>query len=96
MIFYFSFILFFLIFLLFYFLKNIKYNDDRIIDGIYITEGMTDEVSPLDNSSELEKNYSIATNNTTRKLINTNGNIDEIFSLINYSEFYQQKYSLGI
>jgi hypothetical protein len=82
--------------LLFYFLKNIKYNDDRIIDGIYITEGMTDEVSPLDNSSELEKNYSIATNNTTRKLINTNGNIDEIFSLINYSEFYQQKYSLGI
>jgi len=96
LIFYFSFILFFLIFLLFYFLKNIKYNDDRIIDGIYITEGMTDEVSPLDSSSELEKNYSIATSNTTRKLINTNGNIDEIFSLINYSEFYQQKYSLGI
>jgi hypothetical protein len=57
---------------------------------------MTDEVSPLDSSSELENNYSIATNNTTRKLINTNGNIDEIFSLINYSEFYQQKYSLGI
>jgi hypothetical protein len=82
--------------LLFYFLKNIKYNDDRIIDGIYITEGMTDEVSPLDSSSELENNYSIATNNTTRKLINTNENIDEIFSLINYSEFYQQKYSLGI
>ena len=82
--------------MLFYFLKNIKYNDDRIIDGIYITEGMTDEVSPLDSSSELENNYSIATNNTTRKLINTNGNIDEIFSLINYSEFYQQKYSLGI
>jgi hypothetical protein len=57
---------------------------------------MTDEVSPLDSSSELENNYSIATNNTTRKLINTNENIDEIFSLINYSEFYQQKYSLGI
>jgi hypothetical protein len=57
---------------------------------------MTDEVSPLESSSDLEKNYSIATSNTTRKLINTNRNIDEIFLLINYSEFYQQKYPLGI
>ena len=32
---------------------------------------------------------------TTRKLINTNVNIDEIFLSVNYSEFYRKKYSFG-
>jgi hypothetical protein len=34
--------------------------------------------------------------NTTRKLTNTNRNIDEIFPSVNYNEFYWRKYSLGI
>jgi hypothetical protein len=29
----------------------------------------------------------------TRKLINTNGNTDEIFSSVNYNEFYRRKYT---
>jgi hypothetical protein len=33
---------------------------------------------------------------TIRKLINTNKNTDEIFSSVNYIEFYRRKYSLGI
>ena len=33
---------------------------------------------------------------TIIKLINTNRNIERIFLSVNYSEFYQQKYSLGI
>jgi hypothetical protein len=34
--------------------------------------------------------------NTTRKLTNTNRNIDEIFPSVNYNEFYWRKYSPGI
>jgi hypothetical protein len=34
--------------------------------------------------------------NTTRKFTNTNRNINAIFPLVNYSEFYRRKYSPGI
>jgi hypothetical protein len=40
------------------------------------------------------ENYMILVS-TTRKLINTNVNIDEIFLSVNYSEFYRKKYSFG-
>jgi len=40
--------------------------------------------------------FRLLSTSTTRKLINTNGNTEGIFSSVNVNGFYRRKYSLGI